>query len=81
MLRKKLRFILRQPEFPFLLFFFSLFLFVIPFQKNADKTGLEATFIYLFLAWAVICLLLFFLSREQAGKPDKNKDDTDELIP
>ncbi|MBU4264198.1 MAG: hypothetical protein KKC76_20295 [Proteobacteria bacterium] len=81
MLRKKLQFILRQPEFPFLLFFFSLFLFVTPFKRNADKAGLEATFIYLFLAWAVICLLLFFLSREYAGKQDNINDETDEMIP
>ncbi|MBU0910307.1 MAG: hypothetical protein KKA54_12240 [Proteobacteria bacterium] len=77
---KKIRFILRQPEFPLLLFFFSLFLFVTPFQRNSDKTGLEASFIYLFLAWGGICLLLFFMSREQAGKPNKSEGKPDKMI-
>jgi|GEM_PF-2892697 len=81
MLRKKMRFILRQPEFPFLLFFFSLFLFVIPFQRNTGKTGIAATFIYLFLAWSFVCLLLFFMNRADAGKPDNRKDDAGEMIP
>jgi len=75
MLRGKLRFILRQPEFPLLLFFFSLFLFVAPFQRNADKTGMGATFIYFFLAWGGIILVLFLMSRELSGEPDKNEDE------
>ncbi|MEW6518692.1 MAG: hypothetical protein AB1461_04700 [Thermodesulfobacteriota bacterium] len=79
MLRKKLRHTLRRPELPVLLFFFSLFLFVTPFQRAADKTGLAATFIYLFLAWGGICLLLFFMSREHAEKPDTGKGKPDAM--
>ena len=75
-LMKRIRFILCQPEFSLLLFFFSLFLFVAPFQRNADKTGLEAIFFYLFLAWGFICLLLFLMSRELTATPDNNEDET-----
>jgi len=75
MLMKKWRSILRQPEFPFLLFFCSLFLFVAPFQRNTDKAGAGATFLYLFLAWGGISLLLLLMSRELSEEPGDNKDE------
>lgn len=68
---KKLRVIFRQPEFPFLLFPLSIFLFIAPFQRNADKTGVGAVFLYLFLAWGGISLLLLFMSRELSEKSEK----------
>jgi len=72
---KKIRFILKQPEFPLLLFFFSLFLFVAPFQRNVDKAGLGVTLTYFFLAWGGIILVLFLMSRELSEKPDHRDDE------
>jgi len=34
-----------------------------------------ATFIYFFLAWGGIILVLFLMSRELSGEPDKNEDE------
>jgi hypothetical protein len=75
MLIKKSRSIFRQPEFPFLLFFFSLFLFVVPFQRTPDKGDAGAVFLYLFLAWGGVILLLLIMSREVAATPDKSEDE------
>ena len=75
MLIKKLRAVFRQPEFSVLLFFFSLFLFVIPFQRPADKGALEVTFFCLFLLWFIVIFLIYFMSREIPTASDKEQED------
>ena len=71
MLNKKWRSILSRPEFPVLFFFFSLFLVVIPFQKDTNRMCEISTFFYLFLAWAMITLVLFLMSRESSAADDR----------
>lgn len=66
--------ILGRPEFPVLLFFFALFLFVLPFQRSVELGYPSAIFTYLFLAWILIIVLLFLMSREI----DSSEEDTSE---
>lgn len=62
--------LLRQTEFQVLLFFVCLFLFGWPLATSADLKQLEWMFIYLFVAWAIVVLLLFLVSRSRNGADD-----------
>lgn len=81
MLMKKLRIIFRQQEFPLLLFFCSLLLFVAPFQRNADKAAVGAVFFSLFAAWICITLLLFLTSRQLPEETGNNEEQPENPAP
>ena len=60
---ERLKALLKQTEFHLLLFFVSLFLFGWPLATSADLKQLELTFFYIFVAWTIVILLLFLVSR------------------
>ncbi len=67
---ERLRALLRQTEFHVLLFFVCLFLFGWPLATSADLEQLELMFVYIFVAWTIVVLLLFLVSRSQKDVDD-----------
>jgi len=60
---ERLKALFRQSEFHALLFCGSLLLLTWPVVSFSDVDRLQTMFAYLFLAWGVIVLLLFLVSR------------------
>jgi formate hydrogenlyase subunit 4 len=67
---EKFRALLRQTEFHVLMFFVCLFVFGWPLATSTDLKQLELTFVYIFVAWAIVILLLFLVSRSQDDVDD-----------
>jgi hypothetical protein len=59
----RLKALFRQSEFHALLFCGSLLLLTWPVVSFSDVDRIQTMFVYLFLAWGVIVLLLFLVSR------------------
>jgi hypothetical protein len=60
---ERLKALFRQSEFHALLFCGSLLLLTWPVVSFSDVNRIQTMFVYLFLAWGVIVLLLFLVSR------------------
>jgi hypothetical protein len=60
---ERLKALFRQTEFHVLLFCGSLLLLTWPLVSSSDVDRIQTMFVYLFLAWGVIVLLLFLVSR------------------
>ena len=58
---EKLRRLLREPGFPLLLVFGSLFLFGWPFLAVPETGSALASFIGLFATWGIFILILFLM--------------------
>ncbi len=67
---ERFRELLRQTEFHVLLFFVCLFMFGWPLATSTDLKQLEMTFVYVFVAWTIVILLLFLVSKSQNGVDD-----------
>lgn len=55
--------LLRQREFSVWLFFVSLILFGRPLVEYSDVGLISSMFVYLFVAWALVIVILFFRAR------------------
>ncbi len=60
---ERLKALFRQSEFHALLFCGSLLMLTWPVVSFSDVNRLQTMFVYLFLAWGMIVLLLFLVSR------------------
>jgi hypothetical protein len=69
----RLRALMRQTEFHVLLFSICLFLFGWPLATIADLDRLEGMFVYLFVTWAIVIVLLFFVGRSQISTDGPEK--------
>ena len=58
-----LRKLLKHPEFSAVLLLFCTALFGWPFISIAGPSSPAAMFVYLFIVWAAVIVLLFFLAR------------------
>lgn len=74
---EKLRALLRQTEFQGLLFFTCLVLFGWPVVSFGDVERLEVMFVYLFVAWAIVIVLLFLVSRNQEIPTETKQSETE----
>jgi len=63
----KLKQLLRQPEFHLFVFCLLFMLCNWPFLSIAGSHGLMGIFVYLFVVWAALILLLFFIQRSLRG--------------
>lgn len=81
---KKLKFLLRQPEFHGLLFVLSLILFSYPLLVMSNASHPKTIYLSLFLPWGIIILLLFLTSRsyptlQQEKGPDHQDGDVTDV--
>ena len=76
----KLKSVLRQKEVHILLFGLCLILFNWPFFTGLYKTSLGYTFLSLFLAWAIVIVLVYLLttSYRPASSPDGDREERQE---
>ncbi|MBW2099503.1 MAG: hypothetical protein JRG68_01855 [Deltaproteobacteria bacterium] len=77
---ENLKNLFRKPEFHFFLFCISLVLFGWPILRIAEGGYNYSVFIYLFIAWAIIILLLFLIAESHNTKAsnqsgEKKKDE------
>jgi hypothetical protein len=59
---KKIKTLLRQPQFQVFLFSLCLILFSWPVVNFSDGARVKAMFVYMFLSWTVVSLLLYLVT-------------------
>jgi len=68
---------MRQPEFHIFVFCLLFMLFNWPFLAISAKSGLMSVFSYLFVAWAILILLLFLMQRTLRGTASGEEGDNE----
>ncbi len=70
---KKIRSLLKLPEFQVFLFALCVVLFAWPVVNLSDAARVKGMFIYLFLSWTVIIFLLYMVTTGMnASGPDRD---------
>jgi hypothetical protein len=72
-LMKRIKRILRQPQFQIFLFSLCLVLFSWPVVNVSNAARAKAMFVYLFLAWTVVSFLLYLVTRS-LGRSHSERD-------
>jgi hypothetical protein len=65
---KNLRNLFQNESFHKFLFFIAIIIFNWPFLTVLGEKGTKSVFIYLYLAWGLIVLLLFFIAQSHKAE-------------
>ncbi len=75
---KKLKTVLKQPEFHAFLFVLCLIFFTYPLVLMSNKAAANVIYSILFLAWIIVITLLFVITRSYTeSQPDPGQEDED----